>query len=467
MRCHRAIGLRLEEAYGAQVSQTAATLAVHFERGRDYQRAIQYLEQAAATAAQRHAPHEVIALLTKGLELLATLPETSARAQQELPLQLALGPALMATKGQAAPEVEQTYARARTLCAHVGEAPQLFPTLWGLHRFYANRGALSTARELGEQLVHLAQREPVPTHRLGAYVALGSTLYYLGDYAAAWTHLEQGLALTDLAAQRALVRRHGLAPGVWCLGFAANTLWCLGSPAQALRRGQEALTLAQELSHPYSLAFAQHCMASVHQRRREAAAVQEYAEALLTLATRQGFAFYRGFGLCWRGWALAAQGQGEAGLTQLRQGLEAIVAIAQTLSRPLCLVLLAEAAGQVGHVEEELSRLAEACTAREASERGDVLPEAYRLQGACLLRQAVPDVVQAEACFQQALALARHQQAKAWELRAALSLARLWQCQGKHTAARALLAPVYGWFTEGFDTADLQEAKALLAALGA
>jgi predicted ATPase len=465
VRLHRRLGARLEAGYQAQTSAHAAELALHFERGREPARAVHYLRQAGENALRRSAHREAVPLLTRGLALLAQLPETPARVQQELDLQLTLGPALMATKGQAAPEVEQTYARARALCAQVGETPQLLPTLWGLHRFYENRGTLPTARELGEQFLQLAQRTGDPTHRLEAYIALGSTLYYLGDYAAAWIHLEQGIALTTLVAQRALGLRRGLAPGVWCLGFAASTLWCLGSPAQALRRGQEALTLAQELTHPYSLAFAQHCAASVHQRRREAAAVQEYAAALLALATRQGFPLYRGFGLCWRGWALAAQGQGEAGLTQLRQGLETVVATGQTLSRPFCLVLLAEAAGQVGHVEEGLRLLAEAFAVREASGRGDVLPEAYRLQGEFLLRQAVPDVAQAEACFQQALALARHQQAKAWELRAAMSLARLWQRQGKWDDAHQVLASIYGWFTEGFDTADLHEAKTLLGEL--
>jgi predicted ATPase len=141
------------------------------------------------------------------------------------------------------------------------------------------------------------------------------------------------------------------------------------------------------------------------------------------------------------------------------------VATEQTLSRPLCLVFLAEAAGQVGHVEEGLRLLAEACAAMEASGRGNVLPEACRLQGECLLHQAIPDAAQAEACFQRALAIARRQQAKAWELQAAVSLSRLWQQQGKRDAARALLAPLYGWFTEGFDTVDLQNAQALLTAL--
>ena len=249
--------------------------------------------------------------------------------------------------------------------------------------------------------------------------------------------------------------------------MAAHTLWCLGYPAQAVRRSQEALALAQALAHPYSLAVRPalgglSCITAA----ATAPAVQAQAEALLTLATAQGFPLCVGLGTFWRGWALAMQGQGEAGLAQMHQGLAAVLATGQTLTRPLCLVLLAEAAGHTGQVEEGLRLLAEALTAFEASGQGDLLAEAYRLQGDLLLRQAVPDAAQAEACFQQALAIARRQQAKSWELRAAMSLSRLWQQQGKRDDARQLLAPVYGWFTEGFDTADLQEAKALLEEWG-
>jgi predicted ATPase len=325
---------------------------------------------------------------------------------------------------------------------------------------------LPTARDLGEQLDRLAQREAAPTPRLQAHDALGSTLFHLGDYAAAQTHLEQGIALTDPTVQRALALRHDVAPGVTCLAYAANMLWCLGFPAQAVRRSQEALALAQPLSHPYSLAFARYWAALLHHRRREAPAVQAQAEALLTLATVQGFPLWVGLGTCWHGWALAMQGQSEAALVQMRQGLVVVLAAGYMLARPLCLVLLAEAAGHVGQVEEGSRLLAEALVAFEASGRGDLLTETYRLQGELLLRQAAPDTVQAEACFQQAIAVARHQQAKSWELRAAMSLSRLWQQQSKRAAAYDLLAPVYGWFTEGFDTADLQEAKALLEALG-
>jgi predicted ATPase len=361
--------------------------------------------------------------------------------------------------------VDQTYARARALCAQVGETPQLFPTLRGLWRFYLNRGPLQPARELGEQLLRLAQGATAPTSLPEAHAALGTTLFYVGEYVTALTHLEQGFTLTDLTAQRALGLHHGEAPGVRCLALAAWTLWCLGFPTQALQRGQEALAQAQAFAHPYSLAMAQNWMIYVHHRRREVPAVQAQAEALLTLATAQQFPLYVGHVTYWRGWALAMQGHGERGIVQLRQGMEVVLATGQTLARPLCLLLLAEVMEHIGQVDEGLRVMAEVLVAIEASGRYDLLAEAYRLQGALLLRQAVPEANQAEVCFQQALAIARRQQAKSWELRAATSLSRLWQQQGRCTEAHTLLAEVYDWFTEGFDTPDLQEAQALLEAL--
>jgi predicted ATPase len=242
---------------------------------------------------------------------------------------------------------------------------------------------------------------------------------------------------------------------VRCLALAANVLSCLGYPTQAVQRSQKALALAQALAHLQSLAYAQHTAAFLYHRRRETPALQTQADALLTLATAQEFPLWVGHGTFWQGWVLAMQGQGAAGLA-------AVLATGQTLSQPYQLVLLAEAAGYTGQVAEGLCLLAEALKAFAASGRGDMLTEAYRLQGEFLLRQATPDAAQAEACFQQALAVARWRQAKSWELRAAMSLSRLWQCQGKCQEAYDLLAPVYGWFTEGFDTADLQEAKTLL-----
>ena len=462
VRLHQQIGVRKEAGYGAQARQIAAELAVHFTRGRDAWRAVDYLHYAGENALRRSAYQEAITHCTTGLAMLSTLPETPERAQRELAVQLALGPAFTAAKGLAALEVEQTYARARTSCEQVGETSQVCSALWGLSTFYQNFGALPTARELGEQCLKLAQREAAPTHLLGAHIHLGITLSFLGEYAAARTHFEQGSALTDLMVQPALTL-----PRAMCLAHAAPALWCLGYPVQALRQSQEALAFVKELAPYHRLAMARNFAIVLHYLRRDTAAVQAEADALLTLATAQEFALWRGIGIGWWGWALAMQGEGEVGLAQLRQGLTAVVATGQELSRPFGLVLLAEAVGQTGQVAEGLRLLAEALTAFEASGRADVLAEAYRLQGALLLRQAVPDAAQAEACFQQARTVARRQQAKSWELRAATSLSRLWQHQGKRAAAYDLLAPVYGWFTEGFDTADLQEAKALLEDLRA
>ena len=466
VRWHRQIGLRLEAGYSGQARELAAELAEHFVRGRDTERAVSYLQMAGTQAMQRSAHQAALQHFTQSLDLLATLPATPVRAQQEIDLQIALGPALMVTRGWAAPEVEQTYARARALCTQLGETPQLFPTLWGLWRFYQSRGAFPTARDLGEQLMRLAARADDPTRRLEAHGALGQTLFQLGEYAAAWRHLEQGIGLIDSMTQRALVLRHGDAPGVACLSFAALTLWCLGYPVQAVQRSQEALALALALEHPFSLAAARHYAAFLHHHRHEALVVQTLAGTLLALATAQGFPLYVGYGTCWQGWAGAMQGEAVAGLAQLRQGLVAVLTTGQALARPFCLVLHAEVAGHGGQVEEGLRLLAEALTAFEDSGRGDLLAEAHRLQGELLLAQDSSGEEDAVACFQQALDIARRQQARSWELRAAMSLARLWQQQGKRSEARELLAPIYGWFTEGFDTADLQEAQALLGELG-
>jgi predicted ATPase len=459
---HQRIAQVLAERFPTTAETQPELLAYHYTEAGLPAQAIPYWQQAGQQALQRSANLEAVAHLSKGLALLATLPETSVRAQQELKLQLALGPALSATRGYAAPEVEQTYGRARALCAQIGETPEIFPMLRGLCLFYQNRGALPTARELGEQLVRMAQREAIPTPCLVPHDALGTTLFVLGEYTAARTHCEQGVALIDMAAERTQALRYGLAPEVRCLTVAALTLWCLGYPTQAVQRSQEALAQAQTLAHAQSLAFAQHWAANLHHHRREVLAVQAQAEALLTLATAQELPLFVGLGTCWQGWALAVQSQDAVGLTQMQQGLAAILATGQTGAQPRWLVLLAEAAGYAGQVEARLRLLTEALTALEASGRGDLLAEAYRLQGEFLLRQAIPDAAQAESCFQQALAIARRQQAKSWELRAAASLSRLWQHQGKRAEARQLLSEVYGWFTEGFDTVDLQEAQTLL-----
>jgi predicted ATPase len=248
-------------------------------------------------------------------------------------------------------------------------------------------------------------------------------------------------------------------------GYLARALWYLGSPDQALQHSQAARTLAEEVAHPISLAQALVHAAVVHQCRREVLAAHAQAAAGTTLATAQGFVQWVARGTVLHGWALALQGQGEASLAEIRQGLATELATGSTLYQPYFLGLLAEAYGAGGHPDEGLAALAEALAVMDTTELRYYGAELYRLKGALLLQQAVPDTAQAAACFYQALDVARQQQAKSFELRAATSLARLWQSQDKCQAASDLLAPVYEWFTEGFDTADLQEAKALLEAL--
>jgi predicted ATPase len=239
----------------------------------------------------------------------------------------------------------------------------------------------------------------------------------------------------------------------------------LGYPEQAVQRSHEALTLAQNLSHPFSLAFALVQGATLHRFRGEGQAAREHEEAMMALAREQGFQRWEAWGTSLGGWALVEQGQAAEGIIQIRQGLAAWQTAGQELGRPSFLAMLAEACGQARQTEEGLAVLAEALAVVEKTGQRDWEAELHRLKGVLLLARAIPEAQPVEACFQQALAVARHQQAKSLELRAAMSLSRLWQHQGQRAAAYELLAPMYGWFTEGFDTADLQEARALLEEL--
>jgi predicted ATPase/class 3 adenylate cyclase len=463
---HQHIAQVMEAGFPALWETQPEVLAHHYTEAHRGAQAVRYWQRAGQRAVERSANLEAISHLTQGLAVLQTLPETAERTQHELVLQTTLGPALMITRGFAAPEVEHAYARARALCQQVGETPQLFSVLRGLWQFYNGRGAYQTAGELGEQCLQLAQQGHDTAGLLEAHHTLWTTRLLLGELSLARVHLEQGLALYDAQQHRALAFLYGHDPGVCCQGVAALTLWLLGYPDQALRQQHAAHTLAQEVAHPPSLAFTRMLAAIAHQLRREAHAAHGQAEALMALATEQGFALFVAMAMILRGGALTASGQRGEQISQLRQGLATVRATGTALWEPYFLALLAEAYGHEGQVEAGLVALSEALVAVQATGERWGEAELYRLQGTLRLQLPSPDIPQVEACFQQALAVARPQHAKSWELRAAVSLARLWQQQGKCSEARELLTPIYGWFTEGFDTADLQDAKALLEALG-
>jgi predicted ATPase len=463
---HQRIAQVLAERFPETVETQPELLAHHYTEAGLSAPAVIYWQQAGKRASERSAYVEAISHLRKGLAVLQMLSDTPARLQQELALQTTLGPALIATKGYGTPEVAQAYTRARELCRQMGETPDVFPVLRGLWVFHEARAEMQVARELAEQLLALAQRLQDPVHLIEAHRALGNTLFWLGDFAPARVHLEQAIALYDFQQHRSLGFLYGTDPAVICLSYAAWALWLLGYPEQARRKSAEALTLAQELSHSPSLAVALVWVTFLHQSCQEVSAMQERAEALMGLAAEQGFQFWLVVGTMRRDWALVQQGrQSKEEMAQLRQELAAYCAAGGEPERAYWLALLAEAYGTVGQAEAGLGLLREAEVVVEKSGAYYWEAELYRLQGDLLLHQTVPDARQAEACFCQALAIARRQQAKSLELRAAMSLARLWQRQGKRTAAGQRLAEVYGWFSEGFDTADLREARALLDAL--
>jgi predicted ATPase len=462
---HQRIAQALEAGFLALVETRPELVAQHYTAAGCAEQAIPYWQRAGQHASDRSAHVEAISHLTTGIALLQTLPETPAHTQQALTLYVALGAALQMAKGQAAPEVEHAYTQARELCQQMGETPELAPVLFGLWRYYHTRSQLHTARELGDTLLGLAQQAHDPTLSVIAHYALGLTWFYLGALPAARQHMEEGIACYTPDQRHALVFRMGQDPGVACRAYAAWTLWMLGSPDQALARIHEALTLAHELSHPYSLAYARCMAAMVSQFRRDVPAVHEQAEAAVALATEQGFPYWAAIGTIMWGWALAMQGQGEAGLAQVRQGITAFRAAGAAVLVPYFYTLLAEVSAHLGHTDDGLQALAEAHTIVEQHEERRWEAEVCRLRGVLLLRQPGTPQAEEEAWLQRALDVARRQEAKSLELRAAMSLSRLWQQQGKRAEAYELLAPIYGWFTEGFDTTDLQEAKALLEAL--
>jgi predicted ATPase len=462
---HQRIAQVLEEQFTETVEGQPELLAHHYTEAGLIEQAVGYWQRAGENAIQRSAHVEAIAHLRQGLALLATLSEILERTQREVDMLIALGASLTATKGAGAPETGQTYTHALSLCQHLEEPQQLFSVLRGLWGYYNVRAEFPMAHALSEQLLTLAQQAQDPVMLVTAWYALGRTLFFLGTVAAAHTHLAQGIALYDSQQHRAVAFRYVGDPGVHCRSFDALALWFLGYPDQGLARNQEAVILAQQSAHPLSLAFALSIAAMFHQCRCDMRTTQERAEAAIRLATEQGIPFFMAMGSIYHGWVRVQQEQTQEGIEQITQGLTAWRATGTEFIQPYFLALLAEAYGITGQPEAGLTILTEALTLADTTGERWYESEIYRLKGELLLQQNSANQAEAGNCFHHALDIARDQQAKSLELRTATSLARLWQQQGKRQEAHNLLAPVYHWFTEGFDTADLKDAKALLDAL--
>jgi predicted ATPase len=468
---HEAVGTALEALYEAQMEETAAIapqLARHFEEAGLPHRAIPYLCLAGKRAVQLSAYEEGIAHLTKGLALLTALPAPDSEdqrlqyARQELALQLALGMAWVGRRAYG-PHGERAYNRARELSQQLGETSQLCLVLGRLAIFHYVRTEHRKALELAEEALSLAERTQDPLHVALGHRYLGSILLCLGEFTAARAHFAHMISFYEPEQHhRALVSLRGSDAGTSALAYDACCLWCLGYPEQALNRSQQALAVARALGHPFSLAdVLSYAGGYLGELRRDGQALMGYAEELKSLA--QETPPWSMAGTYFQGEALLLLGRAQEGLVQIREGMDMYESMGVRYFLPGRMLFLAEAQAKVGQPEQGLDTLDQALAVVEETGERYWESELHRLRAELLLIQG--DEVDAEASFHKAIEVARRQSARSWELRATTSLARLWQARGKIGKAREMLAATYDWFTEGFDTPDLREAKALLEEL--
>lgn len=456
---HLRIGARLDAAHGTHADGVAGELAMHFEHGRDLDRAIHYRHIAADAALRRHAHAETLEHAARALAVLATMPAAPERDLRELPLQTMRAAALIATSGWAAPAVEPAYTRARELCGRLGLTPQLFPVLLGLWGFSLMRGDLAGARDLCGQILEVADAVPIPIVALAAHNTAGLVAFYGGDFVAARGHFERAMSIYDPAehnpnALRAFNVDHD--PGISCLAHAAWTHAALGQPDRAAALMTECLRQAHAIDHPVSLIMACNFAAPFYKDRGECDRLEAIERMRQDLATTHGLDLFLGLGTIYRGWLY-----GDVDL--VRGALEAFRRTGALLGAPTFCGILAEVCGTRGRSAEGLAAVDEGLAIAQRTGFHYVDAELRRVEGE--LRLAAGDPTAAARCFDDALSIARRQQARTYELRAAMALARLWQEQGRTAPARELLAAAVAGFTEGFETRDLVNANALLVTL--
>jgi predicted ATPase len=457
---HEGIAQALEQYSPETINEHPERLGHHLTEAGLLDRAIPYWQKAAEVAVRRSANVEAVGHLKKALELLARLPENSETTRKELDLQIALGPALMAIKGYTDPDVQEAYAKARTLCQRLGDTAGLFNVLRGLWGVYIVRAELQNALELGKQCLALAEQEQNPALLLWSHQMVGQTATHLGDLVSARDQFDQGISLYDSQKRRA--PRALQDPGVACLSYKAVILWLLGYPKQSVETTSKAVALARDLYHPFSLVYALGVGALVCHLFRKTREALEYAEEARILGTDHGILYWSAVGGILRAWALTVLGEKHEAVVRSRQALADYSVTGSALMHPYWLVLLTEALAKEGEVQQGINVLSRAEAMVEASGERWFEAELYRLMGELLLSVSSPNFAEGEACFRKALNIARKQRAKSLELRATLSLSRLRQRQGRPGQAYRSLAEVYGSFTEGFDSPDLMDAKALL-----
>ncbi|MGE0826290.1 MAG: AAA family ATPase [Candidatus Binatia bacterium] len=504
---HQQIGARLEAGYGTQARERAAELAVHFEQGREVEKAVHYYHLAGENALAHSAYQEAVLQVRRALALIETLPQSPARLTQELRLRTLLPPALMAIKGHIAVEVEEAFLRAKEVCEQVGDTERLFFVLLGLFRVHNARGEYRPGQEYAQACLAVATDQH-PTFLLDARYAVGANAFYRGALTEARTQIEQGFALYRAAQHHRYVLQYGFNPAIGWLLYRSMTLALQGYTEQAEQQIESVLTLARALNHPYTLVIVQTLAAVGFQFLRQERALIRQTEASVHAAREQGFGFWVATGSVLLGWGKVTQGHIDDGIRQMRTGLTAMQGMKALIHWAHFLTLMAEAVDKTGDSAQALQLIEDALAAGDRSGEGFYAAETWRVKGELLFnaerRQQKDEreprkrnrgssaihhssfiihrFEEAEVCLHRAIDIARQQQAKALELRATMSLARLRRQQvtdhdhgSRHTAhgtrkmlneVHHMLSEVYNWFTEGFETQDLREARALLEALG-
>jgi len=463
---HARVAQVLEERFPERVAAEPEVVARHYEQAGLAAEASAHYQRAGERATRRSANEEAVGHLRRALDLVATLAETRERHQRELGLQMALGVPLAAARGWSHPEYEQTYARARALASLIGESPELPRVLVGIGNGYYHKGDLATTAEVAQEALAAAERTRDAFDLLSAQFLVGMPSFHRGHFSRALHHFEHTIKLYNPSEHGPLAYAVGYDSCVNAQGYAASCHIYLGHPDRALALSEAAGALAKRVEHPLSLAIALFWAGLVHFERGETDRMRERAGEVVDLAERLGFPMFLGHGRFFRGLARVELGEGEEGLAEMQQAMVERARIGSGIGAPVILCLLAEGLRKVGRHDEALAALGLGVAQAEQQGEHNYDAELHRLRAEILLDMDGDAALEAEALFHQSLEIARRQEAKAFELRAATSLARLWQRQGKPDAARALLTPRYAWFTEGFATRDLQAAKALLAELG-
>jgi tetratricopeptide (TPR) repeat protein len=466
---HARIAQVLEERFPERVASDAEEMARHCERGDLAEKAISHYQRAAERAAERSAHAEAIGHLTRAIELVQRLPEGPERDQREVSLQVALGAPLVASTGFGGPDVEPAFARARILCEHLREGPQLADALSGLVTFYLARGQIEDAFGLAEKQLRLAERLQEPEHLVDAHGMIAAAHYFRGEPGKAQQNFDRANELYAPAAHRSLLSVRGDRPGVVWRQWSAWALWVRGYPDRSLEASREAITLARDAEHPFSLAYALAWASVVHFMRREREPAREPAEEAITIAQKQGFPLQLGVARLARIWATTSREQPEGAiddaLVEVQEVLAQLGAIGTQAAVPQILGGIADIYAEFERPQQAAGYVEAGLALSENTGQPYWNADLYRLKGEVALHREGGGDEEAESLFRRAVEIAASQEAKSLELRAATSLARLWHRQGRQREARDLLQPVCDWFTEGLDTQDLKDARALLEEL--